>query len=351
METAFISKLKPLLNTVAETMDVYGPQSEDGHYVCVPYDPKGATDPELNEIRMCAPVKELLLPLRELAAAFPEPLNPADAKPFAVFGIKACDVSSLEILDKVFLEEGCEDPLYAARRGAMFTIVSDCGVPGESCMCNLFGGKPYADSGFDLNVSRVDDGFIIEAGSPKGTRFLFDHAGLFGDVPDALLAERARHREETGRRLTQSQAALPLDVPVRSLVEQGYDSDIFDREAQTCVECQACTRVCPTCHCFYLYDERRSEYFAKLKMWDSCMRLGYAGVAGGANPRKQLGDRLRHRYMHKFVWFLDRYGVEMCVGCGRCIDAESGDVDMRRVLRTLNEEFLNRDKKVAKARR
>ncbi len=88
-----------------------------------------------------------------------------------------------------------------------------------------------------------------------------------------------------------------------------------------------------------------------MKMWDSCMRVGYAGVAGGANPRKMLGDRLRHRFMHKFAWFVDRYGIEMCVGCGRCIDAETGDVDLRRVLNRLNDELPDKGQIAAKTQK
>lgn len=34
--------------------------------------------------------------------------------------------------------------------------------------------------------------------------------------------------------------------------------------------------------------------------------------------------------MHKFVYFLDRYGINMCVGCGRCVDAEAGSDYLRR---------------------
>jgi predicted aldo/keto reductase-like oxidoreductase len=78
------------------------------------------------------------------------------------------------------------------------------------------------------------------------------------------------------------------------------------------------------------------------------MSLVYAEVAGGANPRKMLGDRLKHRFMHKFSYFLDRYGIEMCVGCGRCVDAEAGEVDIRKVLKKLNEELKGKDKTKAK---
>ena len=74
------------------------------------------------------------------------------------------------------------------------------------------------------------------------------------------------------------------------------------------------------------------------------MRIAYAEVAGGANPRKSVGNRLRHRFMHKFSYFLERYGIDMCVGCGRCVDAEAGEMDIREVLQKLNEELKGKDK-------
>jgi sulfhydrogenase subunit beta (sulfur reductase) len=347
MERAFIGKLKPLLDAVADTMDVYAPRKVGSHYVCERYDSAREMTPEFNEIRVCTPVKEFLFPLRELAAVFPEAVEPKDVKPFAVFGLKACDLRSMEILDKVFMEKDFEDPFYIARRQAMFVISSDCSEPGESCFCNILGGQPYAEAGYDLNVSAVADGFVIQAGSSKGKSFLAAQAALFGDVPDALLAERDGLRQEAQSRLEQANAEFQLRAPTAAIMEQRYESDVFDEQAATCVECQACTRVCPTCHCFYLYDTMQTDYFAKMKMWDSCMRIGYAAVAGGGNPRKVLGDRLRHRLMHKFAYFLDRYGVDMCVGCGRCVDAEAGEVDIRVVLKKLSDEFKGKGKAVA----
>jgi sulfhydrogenase subunit beta (sulfur reductase) len=349
METAFISRLKPLLDAIAKTMDVYVPAKVGEHFTCRKYDPGGTTEPELNEIRMSPPVKELLFPLRELAAVLPEPIDPQSVKPFAVFGLKACDLRSLEILDKVFMEKDFEDPFYIVRRKMMLVISSDCSAPGENCFCNVLAGKTYAEGGFDLNVSHVADGFLIQSGSAKGKDFLFAHAGMFGEVPDSLLAEQAKLREAAQNQLGQITRDFQLDVPVGQIVEHGYSSDVFDEQARTCVECQACTRICPTCHCFYLYDTKQQDYFAKMKMWDSCMRIGHAQVAGGANPRKMLGDRLRHRLMHKFAYFLERYGIDMCVGCGRCIDAETGDVDIRIVLKKLNDELLAEGRKSVKA--
>ena len=139
---------------------------------------------------------------------------------------------------------------------------------------------------------------------------------------------------------------VTADLSVKQIVDNTVDSDVFDEAAKGCVECQACTRVCPTCHCYYLYDTKQADYFAKMKMWDSCMRMAYAQVAGGENPRKALGDRMRHRLLHKFVFFADRFGVDMCVGCGRCVDAETGGDNLRlwSLINRLSDEYKQKGK-------
>ncbi len=351
MEAVFISKLKPLLDAVAEQMALYVPKKSGEYYVYSKYDPSANKSVEFNNIRTCTTVKEFIFAVCELAAVYPEPTGPEDIKPFAVFGLKDCDLRSIEILDKVFTEEEFQDVLYVKRRENMFIISSDCFDPSESCFCNIFDGRPYAQSGFDLNVSQVRAGFIIEAGSDKGKDFIEKHSQLFTEADQSLLDERDKNRAQTQKQLEQNNAELKFDATIKEIMENGQDSAVFDVEAEECVECQACTRICPTCHCFYLYDTRQKDYFTKMKMWDSCMRVGYAEVAGGANPHKILGDRIKHRLMHKFVYFLDRYGIDMCVGCGRCIETCAGGIDQRTILKKLSEEFKSKGKtksKVAK---
>ena len=344
IKDVFISDLKPLLDTIAAQMDMYIPKMSGTHYVFEKYDPASGTEVVFNNIRTCTPVKEFLFPLRELAAVFPEPMEPKEIKPFAVFGLKDCDLRSIEVLDKVFTEKEFEDPFYIRRREKMFIVTSDCFEPAESCFCNVLGGRPFAQRGFDLNVSKIKEGFIVETGSQKGDDLIKKHSQYFTLAGQEQLGERQKNRTETLKQLERNNADMNFDVPVNEIVAKSSDSEVYDEQATTCVECQACTRVCPTCHCFYLYDTKQKDYFGKMKMWDSCMRLTYARVAGGENPRKVLGDRLRHRFMHKFSYFLDRYGIDMCVGCGRCVDAEAGDVDIRTVLKKLYEELQGEGK-------
>jgi ferredoxin len=326
-------------------MQLYVPKKSGEYYVFIKYNPESAQQTEFNNIRCCMPIKDFLFPFRELAAVYPEPGEPPQVKEFAVFGLKDCDLRSIEALDKVFIEEPeFVDPYYKERREKMFVISGDCFEPRESCCCTLFEGKPYSQAGFDLNLSKVKDGFIVEAGSDRGERFINKHKELFTEMPNGVIDERDAVRSETIEQLKKQNAEFELDSRPNEVIENNSDSDVFDIESQKCVECQACTRVCPTCHCFYLYDIKQKHYFAKMKMIDSCMRMAYARVAGGENPRKAIGDRIKHRLLHKFSFFLDRYGIYMCVGCGRCIDTDTHKMDIRVVLKKLNEELKSRPK-------
>ncbi|MHC5075727.1 MAG: 4Fe-4S dicluster domain-containing protein [Planctomycetota bacterium] len=338
MEIVFTSNIKNFLDAIAQEMELYVPKMTGNHYVFTTYNPGQSTDVKFNEIRTCEPVKEFLFPVRESAAVYPEPSDPEQVKSFAVFGLKECDIRSIEILDKVFIEDDFVDPLYTSKRDKMFIIASDCTEPGETCFCNIFGLTGHALMGFDLNVSRIKDGFIIESGSVKGKDFLSKNSSLFADTPTAAIEEREENRKKTKDQLEQNNADLKFDSSIKEIIEDIEDSEVFDKTAETCIECQACTRVCPTCHCFYLYDTSKSDYFTKMKMWDSCMRTAYAAVAGGENPRKVLGDRMHHRMLHKFVYFLERYGLDMCIGCGRCVDADAGGMDIRNLFKQLDEK-------------
>ena len=80
METVFISKLKPLLDAVAEQMELYVPKKAGEHYVYSRYDCPADSDVELNNIRTCTPVKEFLFPVLETAATFPKSPEPEEIK-------------------------------------------------------------------------------------------------------------------------------------------------------------------------------------------------------------------------------------------------------------------------------
>ena len=106
------------------------------------------------------------------------------------------------------------------------------------------------------------------------------------------------------------------------------------------MECSACNFICPTCTCFLLLDQEKDKdkKCERYKVWDACLKASYAKVAGGANPRGKLHERLQNRYHCKFDYSFDRLDRYTCVGCGRCIDGCAGNIDMRKIFMELEKQ-------------
>ena len=96
------------LKTVKSPKDVFFPQSEN-LYTCEKNGGKLTVEPQA---------------LRE--------------KPFVVFGIRACDVRGIAVLDRVFLSQPV-DSYYAARRSCGILVSLACSRPETSCFCAAFG--------------------------------------------------------------------------------------------------------------------------------------------------------------------------------------------------------------------
>jgi len=142
-------------------------------------------------------------------------------------------------------------------------------------------------------------------------------------VKEEFISQRDKQRKKVIKRVEENikQNDIPHQDSFKNIIERGYESNIWADEANNCVECGACNTICPTCHCFLLYDQKSENKMARLRIWDSCMIKDFAQVAGGANPRPELWMRLRNRFEKKFDFFPKVADIYACTGCGRCISA------------------------------
>lgn len=291
----------------------------------------------LGEVRTIEPVKVFFFSPDQRVATYPSPSRIKKVKPGIILGVKACDLKSLEILDKVFIESEYKEPFYLEERKNTILISSDCTKPKEACFCNLMDLEPYPKRGFDLNISPLKRDFLVEVGSEKGKELFLRYEGFFDRPSEAQIEERSQNRKRSLNLLKATNISFKTKKTYQEIVKRNYDSPLWEEEAGDCVECGLCTNICPTCHCYLLYDEKDKRAFNRMRMWDSCQYRGFAQVAGGANPRARLAERLRHRYLHKFDYFKDIFGLDMCTGCGRCAEGCLGKIDMREVLKRLEE--------------
>lgn len=299
---------------------------------------KFTDDITIGEVRTFEPLKAFFVAAREKVAQDFSPEAPhSDDKPFALVGVKNCDLKQgFKVQDHVFKNHDFQDPFYIRKREENIIIAADCTCTIDTCFCLAAGNQPYPEENFDINLSQVGDGFIVEAAPTKRAQKLLDkHHALFDNAKDYQLSERKAQRQKVIKKVEENikENNIPsYDSFKKDIIEKNWESDIWMDESKTCVECGACTVICPTCHCFLLYDQKNKEKMERLRIWDSCMIKDYARVAGGANPRPKLWMRLRNRFEKKFDFFPKVGNFYACTGCGRCVSACPAMIDIREVL-------------------
>lgn len=338
---AFLSRehLFPWLDGLKNTYEVYVPRKQGTLRFYARYTAP-ADDIVIGEVRTTEPLKSFFTPPREkIAEVFSPDIPPREHKPFAVVGVKACDLKAFLVQDQVFSNHGCPDPCYTRARDDNLIIAADCTQALATCFCLALGVQPYPESHFDLNLSEVTDGFVVEVGSPKGQQILDAYPALFQEANDTALRERDDIRHQTVAEVQHAidAAGVPAQEQYEGMIQRNYDAPIWEEEAKRCVECGACNTICPTCHCFVLTDQQVGEQLCRFREWDACMLKDFARVAGGGNPRPQLWMRLRNRFEKKFDFFPQVADVYACTGCGRCISACPAQIDIRHVLKRLVE--------------
>ncbi|MGA8248130.1 MAG: 4Fe-4S dicluster domain-containing protein [Nocardioides sp.] len=247
---------------------------------------------------------------------------PAPEGPFALLGVRSCDLSALGIHDTVLLGRGHIDPSYAVRRADAFVVAVTCSDPGGTCFCVSMGTGPRPRPGqgaaYDLSLTEIldDDGhrFLVEVVSDRGAEVMdrvgADTAGAEDrDAADAV-AESAAAR--MGRTLD--------TAGLKELLYASADSPMWNEVATRCLSCTNCTLVCPTCFCTDVQDvsDLAGDDIGRERIWDSCFDLQHSYLHGGS-VRRTTPARYRQWMTHKLASWIDQFGTSGCVGCGRCI--------------------------------
>jgi ferredoxin len=238
-----------------------------------------------------------------------------------LFALRPCDARGLRSLDALLLDRAPPDTYYAERREKTTLVGLACPRLWDDCFCTSLGSAPDDAGDVDLMLYADGDDYLVEVVSDKGAALL---EGLAAEETD-----RPAPASETGG------DSVPVLSPTawRAIFEETY----WQRLAERCLSCHACTYVCPTCRCFDVRDETTAAdagyvHVERLRAWDSCLAPAYRRIAGGHNPRPSKAQRLRNRYYCKFCYSPQDFGTVACVGCGRCISVCPVGIDIAEML-------------------
>jgi ferredoxin len=288
--------------------------------------PADITGISYNKPKPATPLKTFFLPVRENVTSFR-----ATEKSRIILGIPNCDIEGLRLLDSIYLDEDFNDICYRQRRDNTLLISSDCFGKQDHCHCMSYGIKPYADRIADLTIALLDGIIVLRVLTDKGENFIKKINLSQPETNNSLLSVIEKEHHSTEASLLSSSEELSDYIKTGSLVREAY-KEIWIKYSKDCVSCGACTTACPTCTCFLLIDK---PGFEKVKQMDACQYPGFERVAGGEDALFEIKDRFRNRYLCKYVWKPERYGMPACTGCGRCIEACIGKINKNELFREL----------------
>lgn len=265
----------------------------------------------------------------------PETLKEQD---FVVFGMKACDIKGVEVLDRVFLSDPI-DTFYAARREHGTIVALACHEPEETCFCNVF-GVDAAHPAADVVAWMVEDTLYWKPETEKGQKLTEKLADLLEKAGDAGSEKAVAEEEEKIRSIIEElpYSHLSLEGWNGDVLMEKFESPLWEELYKPCLACGTCTFVCPTCQCYDIKDYDTGHGVQRYRCWDSCMYSDFTMMAHGNNRTSQK-ERFRQRFMHKLVYFpANNDGMYSCVGCGRCVEKCPASLNIVKVVKAFQEK-------------
>lgn len=256
---------------------------------------------------------------------------------FVVFGMKACDVQGVKVLDQVFLAEPV-DTFYASRREHGTIVALACHEPEESCFCKAF-GIDCAEPAADVAAWMVEEELYWKALTEKGEALT--------RTVESLLESASPQEEEKVEGEKEKIRSIVEKLPYSNLSLKGwngealtekFDSPLWEELYKPCLACGTCTFVCPTCQCYDIKDYDTGHGVQRYRCWDSCMYSDFTMMAHGNNRTSQM-QRFRQRFMHKLVYFpANNDGMYSCVGCGRCVEKCPASLNIVKVIKSFQKQ-------------
>ena len=292
------------LKTVKSPKDVFFPQSEN-LYTC---------NKEDNKLKIT-----------------PEKLVDA---PFVVFGMKACDIKGIEVLDRVFLSDPV-DSFYAARRANGIIVGLACHEPEESCFCKVF-GVDCTEPAADVATWMIEGELYWKALTEKGEALTESVKALLTETCESKVEAEKSAVKEIVEKLPYSN--LSLEGWNGKVLTEKFNDALWNELYKPCLACGTCTFVCPTCQCYDIKDYNTGNGVQRYRCWDSCMYSDFTMMAHGNNRNSQM-QRYRQRFMHKLVYYPANYGgMFSCVGCGRCVDKCPTGLNIVKVIKAFSKK-------------
>jgi ferredoxin len=334
-------QLDEFLGKLASGREVFAPQGVEGKVAWAPL--ADAADLLWDFSNSELSPKDFFFPQTECMMRF---VNKADDEkgmimqaepelnqPRALLNMRPCDAKAFQVLDLIFVQDEMTNDFYwRDKREKSLLVGLACNDPCPTCFCTSMDCGPHGETGLDLLMVDLGDKLLLRPLSDKA-------GGLLDELPEAEPGdmEKAAELKKAAEATVDANQGVGMDNINAREVTELYDAELWQRVAESCLNCGTCTYCCPTCHCFDIQDEVQGTEGRRVRNWDNCMSWLFTVHGTGHNPRGTKTHRVRQRFMHKFKYIPQKRDGEIgCVGCGRCVQLCPVNIDVRSVVNDMN---------------
>lgn len=334
--------LSALFQMIAENQELYLPVEKAGQTNYAAWTPEVKVD--LDTLKTVKSAKDAFFPQSEGLYSVKKEGKKMSVEPqalkeqnFVVFGMKACDVKGVEVLDRVFLVDPV-DTFYKARREHGTIVALACHEPEETCFCKVF-GIDAADPMADVATWMIGEDLYWKALTEKGEALSELVKELLTDAEEAPVEAEKEAIHAIVEKLPYMN--LSLEGWNGEALSEKFNSPVWEELYKPCLACGTCTFVCPTCQCYDIKDYTTGDTVSRYRCWDSCMYSDFTMMAHGNNRTSQM-QRFRQRFMHKLVYYpANNDGMYSCVGCGRCVEKCPASLNIVKVIKAFEKQGGN----------
>ncbi len=212
-----------------------------------------------------------------------------------IFGIRACDINALSLLDQFYFD-GMLNHDYERNRRRTTIIGMNCPWPGRNCFCTTFGTGPSIRKGADIVFTDLGSLYFVEIFSSEGKQ-------IIDRFPNLFLNASAEHRKRKERLMRDAENRInKLNIKgIKNKLESVTDR-YWNKLNETCIGCYSCDIVCPT--------------------------VPSLEKATGMKKSKK-------KIQHKLNDVRENYGKFGCVGCGRCLEVCPRGIGMADIIKDI----------------
>ena len=235
------SKLPELLKAIAAQQELFLPVNNNGQVNFAAW--FEGCNADIETLKTVKSPKDMFFPQSETLYTVKkgqhklsvEPQTLADQN-FVAFGMKACDIQGIKVLDKVFLAEPV-DTFYRARREHGTIVALACHEPEESCFCKVF-GVDCAEPDADVVMWNANDTLYWKAVTDKGTALTEALSGVLENA-DAADEKAVETEQENIRAIVEKlpYTNLSLEGWNGNVTEEKFNSPIWEKLYKPCLAC------------------------------------------------------------------------------------------------------------------